>query len=355
MCRPVSPNTTRQHHDPDGQRYANPFLLDRHRIVHSMAFRRLQYKTQAFLAFHADHFRTRMVHSLEVAQIGMVLAGKFSANTQLTELLCLAHDLGHAPFAHAGERALNDICSSCGGFEHNEQSLRTVQYLERPYPDFPGLNLTNAVLSGMKGHSGRYDRHWSDHTGQLASQLASWADRLAYDAGDLEDALGCDIINPTQLDSLAIWKLASERLRERCSDRPFPAIRRPLCEAVQSIVIEQLRMGDAVSIELPTVSDTQLTELEEFLLNNVYLHPKMVETDDICMKIIARLFEKYRAEPSLLPKRYLRRQHEDSVERIITDFISGMTDRFCLKVYRQLFGPDDKLINSLQAMENQRS
>jgi len=347
---------TREQTDPQEQDFSDPLVLDRHRIVHSMAFRRLQYKTQVFLPLEADHFRTRLTHTLEVAQMGIYLSGRFGGNAALVELICLAHDLGHGPFGHAGERALDELVKDFGGFEHNDQSLRVVRYLERPYPYFVGLNLTQAVLTGLEAHAGRYDRDWSVQSGNLESQLSSWADRLAYDAGDLEDALGAELLGPESLEPLRLWQSAAGRIDPELLTRPVGAIRRILCEALQQTVIDGLQVKTLTDcqeqIELSSQIDDDLTELEEFLADEVYRHPKVARADDACQKIISRIFEKYRREPDLLPERYLRRQQHEPLERIIADFISGMTDRFCLKVYRQMYGGDDNLLNSLDTLKN---
>lgn len=342
---------TREWPDAEGDSAVDALLVDRRRIIHSTAFRRLQYKTQAFLPFEADHFRTRLTHTLEVAHIGMDLARRFEVSAEWVEAVCLAHDLGHGPFGHAGERALNDLTAGVGGFEHNDQSLRVVTHLEHPYPSFRGLNLTRAVLSALSGHSGRYDRAWTGRGDGLVSQLASWADRLAYDAGDIEDALGAELVRPDQLAGLDLWREALRQIDRRYRDRPIHAIRRGMCEAIQQVVIDDLsivtgREGRETLSVSPTVAGW-LDEWEQCLLSCVYRHPRVARTDAICEQIIGRLFETYRSDQRLLPARYGDRVGAEPIERVIADYVSGMTDRFCLKVYRQLFGEDDMLITSL--------
>lgn len=351
---------TRRWPDPDEDVFADPLVLDRHRIVHSMAFRRLQYKTQVFLPFEADHFRTRLTHTLEVAQIGMVLAERFGAAKGLVELICLAHDLGHGPFGHASERALDERLKEAGGFEHNDQSLRVVRYLERPYPYFAGLNLTAAVLAGLSSHTGRYDRSWSDRSGTLESQLASWADRLAYDAGDLEDALGAELVSVQEIRQIEIGRRAFERIGTSFDDRPIPAVRRILCEAIQRIAIDHMSLepNDAsgyVQASKPTRDD--LAGLEELLAVSVYRHPQVARVDDLCAQIVSKMFDRYCDDPAAMPQRYIRfgQAQNERIERTIADYISGMTDRFCLKVYRQMFGDNDMLLRSLAGLVNLRS
>jgi len=358
VTRPPQADHSREHPDPQADLYANPLLLDRHRIVHSMAFRRLQYKTQVFLPFEGDHFRTRMTHSLEVAQMGMVLACRFGAEPQLAELVCLAHDLGHGPFGHAGERGLSTALGAFGGFEHNAQSLRVVRSLERPYPWFAGLNLTRAVLSGIEGHNGPYDRPEAQAGGSLVAQAADWADRIAYDAGDLEDAIGTELIEAGQLPELRLWRQAVERVEPALRDRPIYVIRRLVVENIQRIVIEDLHAEerpDGTVLRLGETTAAALAELERFVADKIYRHPSIAQTDAACQRIVIRLFEKYRSEPDLLPRRYHRRRDECELERIIGDYISGMTDRFCLKVYRQMFGEDDILLSSLNVLIGPRA
>jgi len=329
-------DTSREHSDPEAGSFADPLVLDRHRIVHSMAFRRLQYKTQVFLPFEADHFRTRMTHTLEVAHLAMVLADRFGVNRLAAEVICLAHDLGHGPFAHASERALAGLLAEFGGFEHNDQSVRVVTYLERPYPYFAGLNLTRVVLDALA---------------RQTSQLAGWADRLAYDAGDLEDALWAGLVSAQRLQSLALWGRALERIDRSFRDRPVHAIRRPVCEALQRAVIDQLTVRPTDEGSVIELSDQaiagELTELEQFLQTEVYRHAQVAGTDAVCEQVIVRLFDWYRRRPDRLPQRYGRRRHTDGLERVIADYISGMTDRFCVKAYRQAFGDDDMLLGSL--------
>lgn len=339
---------TREHPDPDEGRWADSFLLDRHRIVHAMAFRRLQYKTQVFLPFEADHFRNRMTHTLEVAQTGMALAERLGGDRMVTELICLAHDLGHGPFGHAGERALDAVMADFGGFEHNDQSLRVVTYLERPYPYFSGLNLTRAVRAGLRSHGGRHDRPGRPRSGGRESDLAGWADRLAYDAGDLEDAIGAGLVSVQSLAGLDLWRRAVDRLAKPFRDRPIHAVRRVICEAIQHVVAEGLTVHAGGAVHLGSETTKDLTEFEEFLLNNVYRHRDVSENDQACNQIITRLFDACRHRPQLMPQRFLRRRQVDRLERIVGDYISGMTDRFCLKTYRQVFGDDDMLLALLK-------
>lgn len=321
-------------------------MLDRHRILHCTAFRRLQYKTQVFLRWEADHFRTRLTHTLEAAHLGRKLAGRLEANDLLAEVTALAHDLGHGPFGHASERALNKLTQRAGGFEHNAQTLRLVTYLEHPYPHFIGLNLTNATLSCLRDHSSPYDQ--PDTTGDdhgyrpmLEAQIASIADRLAYDAGDLEDAITLQLINSKQLQQLDLWQQAAEQLDLQNSDLPTTAICRAVVEQFQAILIDAYCQNYDSSenlLNLPGPLADSLTQLERFLTENVYQHERVKSIDAACYQVIEQLFGKFICQVDLLGSTFAARIQTDGLERTVADYIAGMTDRYCLSLYRQLFG-----------------
>lgn len=343
---------SRQNADPLAERFHDPFLLDRHRVLHATSFRRLGYKTQVFLPLEADHFRTRLTHTLEVAQMAILLADRFKANPLLAEVIGLAHDLGHGPFGHASETALNKLMADADGFEHNEQSIRVVEFLEGPYPWFRGLNLTRSTLDGLQAHTTPYDRaeqsHVNDH---LEGQLVNWADRLAYNSADLEDALGADFITADELLSLPLYRRAWDMIPQELQDRPIYALRRVVIENLQYILINAIELRKIDGKKIVVLRDEELreiTKIEKFLLERVYLSERLIHTAQIVQEIIDKLFNRYRAEPELLPRRYLSRIPDISLDRTICDYISGMTDRFCLKLYRQLFGDDDKLLQSIQ-------
>ncbi|NLE28099.1 MAG: dNTP triphosphohydrolase, partial [Phycisphaerae bacterium] len=345
-------DTSRQNIDPFAMRFNNPFLLDRHRVLHSTSFRRLGYKTQVFLPLEADHFRTRLTHTLEVAHVAILLAERFDANPLLAEVIGLAHDLGHGPFGHSSETALNKLMADAGGFEHNDQSIRVVEFLEGPYPWFRGLNLTRSTLAGLEAHTTPYDRtDQGEINGHLEGQLVNWADRLAYNSADLEDALGADFITAEELQSLPLYQRAWEMIPQELRDRPIHALRRVALENLQYILINHIEIQEATGETRITLRDeelNQLIEIENFLLNKVYHSERLTETATVVQEIIARLFNRYCDDPELLPKRYLSRQAEISLDKTICDYISGMTDRFCLKTYRQLFGEQDELLRSIQ-------
>ncbi len=343
---------SRQHPDPEEDFFKNPLLLDRHRILHSTSFRRLGYKTQVFLPLEADHFRTRLTHTLEVAHMGILLAARFDANTTLTEAIGLAHDLGHGPFGHASEQILNQLLADVGGFEHNHQSIRVVQYLEGPYPWFRGLNLTKACLAGLEVHNTPYDRpDQLDTSAELEGQLANWADRLAYNIADLEDALGAGFVNHEELLNLSLYREVWDQLQPSFREKPIHAIRRVILETIQQILIHSIEITCPHDKPLVGMNERELKamkELEAFLYEKVYRSPRLAKTSQTVQEMIAKIFHQYRKQQDLLPIRYLSRQNEMPLDRIIGDYISGMTDRFCLKVYRQMFGPDDILLTSIQ-------
>ncbi|MFA5865494.1 MAG: HD domain-containing protein [Phycisphaerae bacterium] len=343
---------SRQCPDPQESFFANPLLLDRHRVLHSTSFRRLGYKTQVFLPLEADHLRTRLTHTLEVAHLAGLLADHFGVNTALAEVISLAHDLGHGPFGHSSEKILNLLLEKVGGFEHNHQSLRVVQYLEGPYPWFRGLNLTHATLAGLEVHNTPYDRPDAlDTNSHIEGQLANWADRLAYNTADLEDALGAGFLIPDDLKNLALYRQSCDQLDPSLRDKPLPALRRIILESIQIILIQSLEIQRPNGSPMVTINGRELQalrELESFLLEKVYRNPQLARTSQTVQEIIAKIFHRYQQEPRLLPTRYLSRQGDLPLDLIIGDYISGMTDRFCLKVYRQMFGPDDILLASIE-------
>jgi len=346
---------------------ADAFVVDRHRIVHSAAFRRLQYKTQVFVTHEHDHFRTRLTHTLEVAALARRLARALGVNAALVEAVALAHDLGHPPFGHAGEQALASRMAGHGGFEHNVQALRIVEFLEHPYPAFRGLNLTYEVREGLAKHETRFDRPgWhelADGTrGPLEGQIASLADRIACDCHDLEDAIGAKLIEREELDSLAIWRDAAEAVEERYGCRPLPAVRRPILDAVEDALLKDVveettrRIGGAkvetaddvraCSRELAGLSEAmeeRLAALEGFLAEHLYRHHRLVRMDDKAGRFIRRLFDAYLETPGLLEPRFADRIAEQGLHRVICDYIAGMTDRFCQDEYKRLFEPFERV------------
>lgn len=350
------------------------FAVDRRRVIRCSAFRRLQYKTQVFVNQAGDHFRTRLSHTLEVAQVGRRLAAAIGANETLTEVICLAHDLGHPPFGHAGEAALRDLMTGAGGFEHNLHAHRVVTYLEHPYPPFRGLNLTFEVREGIVKHHTPYDRPESVASGDdelatlytagpqasVEAQIACLADEIAYIGHDLEDAVGAELVHESDLEGLPLWHASADAVRREHVARPLVAILRPILDHLQSRIIEDaagetlrviaetgVRDADGVRAQpvpmvrfSPTTAEA-VSALQRFLHDNMYRHPRLVRMDHKASHLIEAVFGVYQKDPRLMPPRFARRVDEQGVERVVCDYVAGMTDRFCQKEFSKLFEPFD--------------
>ncbi len=350
---------SREHEDPLGDDLP-PLVVDRQRIVHSAAFRRLQYKTQVFVALESDHYRTRLTHTLEVAHLARCLAEALGLNAELAEVVALAHDLGHPPFGHAGEQALNECAQDHGGFEHNMHALRVVEYLEHPYPTFRGLNLTRCVRECLAKHTTRYDRP-GPHSLQdgrpppLEGQVAALADRLAYGLHDLQDGVYAELVEPKQLQGLELWRSAYDG-PARPAGHAWRARLRPAIDRMQSMLIEDTvaetrrrlaehgggRGADAERASVETVAlsarmEERVRELEAFLLDHVYRHEQLVQMDSQARRVIAAVFNAYVERPQLMPPRFAGRVAEQGVQRVAADYVAGMTDRFCSLEHARLF------------------
>lgn len=361
-CR--SADAHRVHPEPDDS-LRGPFLRDQHRIIESTAFRRLEHKTQVFAPAHHDHFRTRLTHTLEVAHIARCLAVALQANEQLAEAIALAHDLGHPPFGHAGEVALDEAMADHGGFNHNTHALRMVDYLEHPFPAFRGLNLTAATRAGLTSHATRYDRPQSPSpvdslpggTGlpTVEAQVVSVADRIAYNCHDLEDAIGAEFVDLDLLMSVDLWRQAYTRIIGQHGGRHIFAVRRAVLDAILDFVLqdviqtslprlavvhslEEVRQATSPLVVFSPEVDARLNALESFLLENVYRHPQVAAMDDRGKVMVLELFAAYRAQPDALPPRFAERIAEQGIDRVICDFIAGMTDRYCNGEYNRLRG-----------------
>jgi dGTPase len=357
-----------------GRRHPEPaaptrtgFQRDRDRIVHSTAFRRLVYKTQVFLNHEGDLFRTRMTHSLEVAQLGRSIARPLGLNEDLVEAVALAHDLGHTPFGHAGQDALNDCMQAHGGFEHNLQSLRVVDQLEERYPSFDGLNLCFETREGILKHCSRANaqrleqrepggvgRRFLDRTQpSLEAQLCNLADEIAYNAHDIDDGVRSGLITLEQLEEVPLF----ERFRQQTQrEHPqlqgrrllYESIRRMLSAQVYDVIDatqEALRASgvdsaDAARVANPLVCFSpgmrnQSSQLKQFLLRNLYRHPQVVETTGRAKQVVRDLFEAYVADPAQMGGGFDAR---DDRERAVADYIAGMTDRFAAREHERLTG-----------------
>ncbi|MBK8987930.1 MAG: deoxyguanosinetriphosphate triphosphohydrolase [Chloroflexi bacterium] len=339
------------------------FERDRDRIIHTTAFRRLEYKTQVFVFYEGDHYRTRLTHTLEVAQLGRSLARGLGANHDLTEAICLAHDLGHAPFGHAGEHILNALMAEHGGFNHNTQSYRVVTELEERYPDFPGLNLTYETREGMIKHETAYDK--SDATGyapekraSLEAQIANLADEIAYNAHDLDDGLRADLFTPADLTELSIWQELVETVGWD-GQRPFThSIRHELIrELIGRSVTDVLKQTDlhlntfhldtAEKIQTHTENvvsyspelGVQIQRLKQFLYERMYRHYRLMRMQFKAERFISELFGVYLKEPNMLPDSHRHYLNHAPLPRVITDYIAGMTDRYALDEWQKIFNP----------------
>lgn len=369
----------------------SPFQRDRDRVLHSTAFRRLTYKTQVFIFHEGDHYRTRLTHTLEVAQIARALARMLGLDEDLAEALALAHDLGHPPFGHAGERALNAVMAPFGGFDHNAQSLRIVAALERKYASFDGLNLTFETLEGLAKHNGPLvdaqglprgidsqgagqralvatiaelglSQHLAlNHHASLEAQVASLADDIAYYNHDLDDGLRAGLIALDDLDGIAITQPLIAAARTAAAkgtnehQRIIYEVNRRLITHLIEVAVQETRtrlaIVDPMTIAdiksagttlaaFPTATLAGMAELKAFLSAHVWRHPKVVAIMRDAEGVIAQLLTHYMAEPHDIPRpwgRDLERQPIEIRARRVTDFVAGMTDRFAMEEHRRLF------------------
>lgn len=345
------------------------FERDRDRIIHCAAFRRLEYKTQVFVNHEGDYYRTRLTHSLEVAQIGKGIARRLKLNEELTEALALAHDLGHTPFGHTGEEVLNRLMEAHGGFEHNRQSLRVVDELEERYPGFNGLNLSWEVREGIIKHSSPYDRpaelmaeFLPGTVPTIEAQIINFADEIAYNNHDIDDGLKSGYITAKQLEQLEIWREVNDGVTVR-----HPAIdeERRKYQVISSLIglfindltattLTNLRelniqsMADLRRVNRQVVSFSpelarKSRELKRFLMENLYRHYKVERMRVKAERYLSQLFDSYVIHPTLLPRKYLKKMDDSGRERVICDYIAGMTDRFALDEFKRLFEPYERV------------
>ncbi len=346
----------------DEPHYRTAFQRDRDRILHTTAFRRLEYKTQVFVVTEGDYYRTRLTHTLEVAQIGRTFARALGGNEDLVEAISLAHDLGHPPFGHSGEATLGRLMAEHGGFDHNKQSLRIVTELERRYPDFAGLNLTWEVREGIVKHETEYDvsdakDYEPEKRGHLEAQIANVADELAYTAHDLDDGLRSNLISIGQLQGLTLWEMLrksidwttdelDELTRHRLIRRLIGLEVSALLESTQQRIaaadlqsVEALQMLDHNVVGFSDDYVTMNQQLKSFLFANMYQHYRVVRMQTKAERFIEELFNAYVEKPEILPKEVQARAQTREFYRTICDYLAGMTDRFALKEYSKLFDP----------------
>ncbi|HKV54471.1 MAG TPA: deoxyguanosinetriphosphate triphosphohydrolase [Candidatus Binataceae bacterium] len=360
--------------DSRGRCFAEPlhpmrtcFQRDRDRVIHSASFRRLEYKTQVFVNHEGDYYRTRLTHTMEAAQITRTVARALGLNGDLAEAIALAHDLGHTPFGHAGEKVLNDLMREHGGFDHNAQSLRTVDWIEVRYPNFRGLNLSYEVREGIIKHSafkGRAAAAEFDSTVYpcLEAQIVDFADEIAYLAHDIDDGvkaqmlsaddlepsrLYCDAraaaieANPASGESVVRYQTVIRMINTMVTDL-IASIDQELTRGDISSVDEVRRQGRVLAGFGPEVGGC-VKELRQIMRDRLYRHYRVSRMTEKAGRVLARLFETYMAEPRQIPEHVLAGTEHDSLARVVADYIAGMTDRFALDEYRKLFDPDERV------------
>ena len=357
----------RVHAEPE-HKFRVAFQRDRDRIIHATAFRRLEYKTQVFVNHEGDYYRTRLTHTIEAAQIARTVAQAVRVNQDLAETVALAHDLGHTPFGHAGERVLHELMAEHGGFEHNAQSLRIVDVLEERYPTFKGLNLTWEVREGIVKHSLPYDKPLARafEPGKapcLEAQIVDYADEIAYNSHDIDDGLTSGLLTPEQLHDVTLWRDAFARIT---AQYPHVGLRiwryqvqRALIDAFATDLIDTIMRrlhefkldsveairahGQPIATFSPDMEAKRI-EVKNFLMENLYRHYRVMRMAVKAQKIMAALFRAYMEEPAQLPPHISARwQAGEDRARVIADYIAGMTDRFAVDEYKKLFDPDERV------------
>jgi len=348
--------------------YRSCYQRDRDRIIYSTAFRRLEYKTQVFVNHEGDYYRTRLTHTLEVSQIAKSIARALRLNEDLVEAIALAHDLGHTPFGHAGEDALHEIMADYGGFDHNSQGLRVVDYLEERYPDFPGLNLTYEVREGIIKHSTPFDRprmaipFESTQSPLLEVQVVDIADEVAYDNHDLDDGIASGLIKPGALKNVALWANVERAVLKR-----YPAIKDEVrkCQIIRTLINNQVT--DVINqsdinikrFRIRKVADVTKTPerivtpsrsmgclrrpMRDFLMKELYHHYRVVRMSNKAQRFITSLFKVYADQTEQLPPTTQGRLKHDEKYRVVCDYIAGMTDRYALDEYKKFFEPYERV------------
>lgn len=353
-------------HPEEEHAYRTAFQRDRDRVIHTTAFRRLEYKTQVFVYHEGDHYRNRLTHTIEVAQIGRSMARTLGANEDLTEAICLAHDLGHPAFGHTGEVTLNQLMAGHGGFDHQRQTMRILTLLEDRYAEFPGLNLTYEVREGLVKHDTDYDAsdatgYEPEKAGTLECQLANLADEIAYNAADLEDGLRSGVLDSAAVRGLGVWKMVMSSLGERFDCRLDDQLRNRVIRRLLGIEITDAITATAenlASARVETADEVRAVgknlagfspelldmnrELKIYLLRYFYHHPRVMRMAYKANHMLTAIFQAYLDEPRQLPWEVQERTHKgpESLERVLCDYIAGMTDRYAILEYKRLFDPE---------------
>lgn len=360
---PAGRSRGRRHPEPE-HTYRDAFERDRDRIVHSRAFRRLEYKTQVFPNYEGDHFRTRLTHTIEVAQLARTVSRVLGLNETLAEAIALAHDIGHPPFGHVGERALDELMAEDGGFEHNRHALRTVDEIEDKYAAFRGLNLTFEVREGIAKHDARYDRFQEDEIREfspderapLEAQIIDLVDHVAYNVHDIDDGVEAHVLSVSRLaDEVPLFGVLHHRLRTELGDvrsrALFNETIRQLVnrlvtdlitttgEAIGAAGVESVEDVRAQPMDLASHSErieAELETLQAYLGENLYRGARVGGAMERAGTILRELFEAYRSDPELLPRRHRDRAERVGVLTAIADYVAGMTDRFVIREHRRL-------------------
>ena len=353
----------RQYPEEEHQ-YRTRFQRDRDRIIHTSAFRRLEYKTQVFVYHEGDYYRTRLTHSLEVAQIARSICKSLQLNEDLAESVALSHDLGHPPFGHTGQDVLNLLMKDHGGFEHNKQSLRIVKLLEKRYPEFDGLNLTWDVLEGICKHTKDEENPITSAEGvkypSLEAQIADLADGIAYNAHDLDDGITSDLLDLDQLRKVALWKENEDRFDEKYSGLGFKLKKYQVVRSIINELTTDLREATSKNIAYHKVNSVDEVrrapmriaafgkevaeknkELKKFLHKNMYSHRKILRMEFKAELTLDGIFAAYMKMPGLLPEAVLKNETHGTLERRICDYVSGMTDRYALNEHKNLYSSDE--------------
>jgi dGTPase len=366
-----SADTRGRRHPEIDHRYRGIYQRDRDRIIHSRAFRRLEYKTQVFVNHEGDHYRTRLTHSIEVSQIGRTVARALGLNEDLVESLALSHDLGHTPFGHVGEDVLDELLEDLGGFNHNRQTLRIVEILEDRYPDFEGLNLTWEVREGIAKHSGpidvatapEFEEYEPGLEPPLEAQMLDLVDEIAYNHHDVDDGLESGLL---EIDALAVAvPVFGDALQRAREDHPAADPRQTQTQALRGMIDELVtdlvettgrnvvdagvessedvrRIGRPLAGLSDLVTERNRT-LKTYLRENLYRHHRIERMRDKARRIIRALYERYYASPGVLPGETRKRIDRFGLERAIADYIAGMTDRFATQEYLRLFDPNTRV------------
>ncbi len=348
--------------------YRTAFQRDRDRVIHCTAFRRLEYKTQVFVNQEGDYYRTRLTHSMETAQVARTLARALSLNEDLCEVLALAHDLGHPPFGHAGQDALHECMKKHGGFEHNLQSLRIVELLEERYPGYPGLNLTFETRESMRKHTVRPDLpvekelkpSWAP---LLEAQVVDNADSIAYASHDLDDGVKAGLITETQLLEVPLYRRAADRVKKGVKGAPDEIRLRAAVRSILDLMVTDLIESTEANLKkqgIASIDDVRgatkplvtysaemgkaKLQFQRFLYDNVYRHHRVVVMSEKAMRFVKALFQAYAANIGQLPPRFHQWARTVGLERAVTDYIAGMTDRYAQDEYRKLFHPFENIL-----------